>query len=185
MTNERVAVFVDGTNLTKGLKNCFNITRLDICAFSKYLARDRKLVAIYYAEAPYVRFRGKNNFEQQQVYLNMVKKNKGVIYRKGHYNTWTKPPTEKLTDVHLAVDMVDLCHRNEFDTAFLISGDTDLCPAVDVLIREGKKVVIVYFDNPKRNAFALRKHALGNFKNITRKIAEEFKWEHKKEPEPR
>lgn len=183
--NERIVVFVDGTNLTKGLKACFEIERLDIDRFSKYLCRDRELVGIYYAEAPYLRFRGENNFKNQQIYLNIIKKVKGLIHRSGHYNRKTIPPIEKLTNVYLAVDMVDLCHRNMFDTAFLISGDSDLCPAVDVLIREGKKVIIVYFDNKKRNAFALRKHATGNFKNITKKLAEEFKWVYKKEPEPR
>jgi len=90
------------------------------------------------------------------------------------------PPVEKQTDVNLAVDMVDNCHRNEFDTAFLISGDSDLCPAIDVLVREGKKAVIVYFDTAKRNAFALRKHAGGKFVNITRSLAEKYRWKEKK-----
>jgi len=77
----------------------------------------------------------------------------------------------------------DTCHRDEFDVAFIISGDADLCPAIDVLVREGKKVIVVYFDNAKRNAYALRKHAGGTFVNITKSITDQYKWETKKEPE--
>ncbi len=185
MDNEQVVVFIDGTNLSKGLKECYGIERLDILAYSKFLAKGRTLRGIYYAEAPYLQERGINSYRNQMIYLAHIRKIKGLVYRKGYYSKWTTPPTEKMTDVNLAVDMVDLCHRNECDTAFIISGDADLCPAIDVLVREGKKVIIVYFDNAKRNAYALRKHAGGLFMNITRTVAEKFKWEPpKKEPEP-
>ena len=173
---EKVIIFVDGTNLTKGLMECYGIERLDIEAFCQDLALSRELKAIYYAESPYIESRGIDNYKRQQIYFNYLKTIKGLIFRKGTYSTFSTLPVEKLTDVHLAVDMVDLCHRNEFDVAFLISGDSDLCPAVDVLVREGKRIIIVYFDNAKRNAFALRRHGGGFFKNITRTVAEKFKW---------
>ena len=177
MANERVTIFIDGTNLSKGLKQCYGIERLDIESFGQYLARDREIQAIYYAEAPYIHERGANNYDRQQSYLNQIRHVRGLIYRKGYYNKRSNPPVEKLTDVYLAVDMVDACHRNEFDTDFVIPGDADLCPAIDVLIREGKKVIIVYFDNAQRNAYALRNHAGGAFVNITKSIAEKFKWQ--------
>lgn len=173
---EKIAVFVDGTNLTKGLKSCYNIERLDIEAFTQHLAQGRPCRGIYYAEAPYVQNRGINNCKNQQAYFKYLRNIKGLIYRKGSYNTNVTPPVEKRTDVHLAVDMVDLCLRNEFDIAFIISGDSDLCPAVDVLIREGKRVIVVYFDNTLRNAYALRKHANGYFINITQSVAQRFIW---------
>jgi uncharacterized LabA/DUF88 family protein len=184
MRTQRVTFFIDGTNLSKGLKDSYGLERINIEFFCKYLARGRQTSAIYYAEAPYVPERGTNNFNRQQAYLNHIKTVKGLIYRKGYYSRWANPPVEKLTDVNLAVDMVDTCHRDEFDVAFVISGDADLCPAVDVLVREDKKVIIVYFDNAKRNAYALRKHAGGTFVNITKSIADHYKWEAKKEPEP-
>ena len=81
--------------------------------------------------------RGTNNFIRQQIYFKHIKRIKGLIFRKGYYSRWANPPVEKLTDVNLAVDMVDTCHRDEFDVAFVISGDADLCPAVDVLVWSG------------------------------------------------
>ena len=100
----------------------------------------------------------------------------------GHYSTWTRPPTEKKSDVYLATDMVDLCHRDEFDIAYLVSGDLDLSPAVDIIVERGKRIINVYFDTGKRNSYGLRRHCRG-FKNITRKIAEQFKWETKRKPQ--
>ena len=79
--------------------------------------------------------------------------------------------------------MVDLCHRNKFDHAYLISGDSDYTPAIDIVVRQGKKVMNVYFDTPKRKSYGLRRHCQG-FKNITQQIAEQYKWEPKVKPGP-
>jgi len=71
---------------------------------------------------------------------------------------------------------VDLCYRNEFDLAYVVSGDADLTPAIDIVVREGKKVMNVYFDKPYRNSKAVLPHCAGNFREITRSIAERFRW---------
>jgi uncharacterized LabA/DUF88 family protein len=73
--------------------------------------------------------------------------------------------------------MVDLCYRDEFDVAYVVSGDADLIPAIDIVIREGKKVFNVYFDKPNRNSRAVLAHCKGNFREITHRIAETFQWE--------
>lgn len=98
------------------------------------------------------------------------------MFRRGYYNTHTTPPTEKKADVYLATDMVDLCYRDEFDIAYVVSGDADLTPAIDIVVREGKKVMNVYFDKPYRNSKAVLPHCAGNFREITRNIAERFRW---------
>ncbi|MBU2102862.1 MAG: NYN domain-containing protein [Candidatus Omnitrophica bacterium] len=93
-----------------------------------------------------------------------------------------------MADVHIATHMADLCHKDMFDYAYLVSGDNDLAPAVDIVMRQGKRVINVYFDTAKRNSYGLRSHCQGSFKNITRTIAEQFKWlppdPQKEKPEP-
>lgn len=178
-SKERAIVFIDGANLYKGLKDSYGIERLDLELFCKHIIQHRELRNIYYADANFLSYRGEDNYNRQQVYFSYLRSIKGLIFRKGYYNKRTKPPTEKMTDVSLSTDMVDLCYRDEFDIAYLVSGDADLAPAVDVVIRQGKRVINVYFDNAKRNSYALRSHCMGFFKNITRKIAEEYKWEPK------
>ena len=47
---------------------------------------------------------------------------------------------EKAVDVMLAVDMVVMAERNEFDAAYLLSADGDFTPAVVAVRENGKKV---------------------------------------------
>lgn len=180
MINERVAFFIDGTNLSRGLKEVYGIDYLDIASYTKYLAQARKVVGIYYAEAPYIQYAGSHDQKvvQQQKYLEYIRTVPGLTYRKGYYSKKTSPPTEKKTDVFLAVDMVDACLRGKFDVAFVLSGDADLAPAIDVLVREKRKVIVAYLDTEERHARSLLGHVGGYrfFINITRSIAVQFRW---------
>jgi len=47
---------------------------------------------------------------------------------------------EKAVDVMLAVDMVRMAERNEYDTAYLLSADGDFTPAVKAVAEAGKKM---------------------------------------------
>lgn len=40
---------------------------------------------------------------------------------------------EKRTDVNIGIHLIDGAYRNDFDTALLISGDTDLVPAIKLV----------------------------------------------------
>ena len=56
---------------------------------------------------------------------------------------------EKAVDVMIAVDMVSMALRNEFDAAYLLSADGDLTPAVHEVRGLGKSV---YVASPRRGA---------------------------------
>jgi len=47
---------------------------------------------------------------------------------------------EKAVDVMLAVDMVRMADRDEFDTAYLLAADGDYTPAVEAAMSAGKTV---------------------------------------------
>ena len=179
---ERAIVFVDGNNLHMGLRACYGIERLDMGLFCRFLVQDRELRWIYYADANFLQERGWENYRRQQSYFSDIRKIRGLVFRKGYYNKWTTPPTEKACDVYLATDMVDLFHRDEFDIAYLVSGDADLAPAVDIVVNQGKQVINVYLEHPKRNSYALRAHCQGHFREITRAMAERFQWIPKEQP---
>lgn len=49
---------------------------------------------------------------------------------------------EKAVDVHLAMDLVLMAERDEFDTAYLLSADGDLTPAVTFALTKGKQVFV-------------------------------------------
>ena len=164
---EKAVVFIDGNNLYKGLKDCYGIERLDLKPFCRYIVQGRELAGIYYADANFVQSRGTSNYSKQQEYFTYIRNIKGLTFRKGYYKKHSKVPVEKLSDVYLATDMVDLCYRDEFDYGYLVSGDADYMPAVDIVVGQGKRIINVYFDTAKRNSYALRKHCQGLFKNIT------------------
>ncbi len=49
---------------------------------------------------------------------------------------------EKAADVQIAVDMVTMAERDGFDTAYLLSADGDLTPAVTAVRALGRKVYV-------------------------------------------
>ena len=168
---KRAIVFIDGNNLYGGLRDCYGIESLDLELFCKYFIQNRQLVAIYYADANFIRERGEDNYNRQQAYFSYIRRTKGLIFCKGYFSKKTNPPTEKLADIYLATYMVDLCHRDQFDIAYIVTGDSDYIPAIDILLREGKRAINVYFDTPKRNSYGLRNHCQSFFKNINPKIS--------------
>ena len=60
-----------------------------------------------------------------------------------HQNTTVM--VEKAVDVMLAVDLVVMAERNEFDVAYLLSADGDYTPAVEHVRTLGKQVYGVWF----------------------------------------
>ena len=60
-------------------------------------------------------------------------------------NYWNSAPPqykEKGVDTRISVDLVDLAYRDEYDVAYLLSGDADFVPAVEVARRLGKTVFV-------------------------------------------
>lgn len=49
---------------------------------------------------------------------------------------------EKAVDVMIAIDMVVMAERDEYDTAYLLSADGDLTPAVEAVRASGRRVFV-------------------------------------------
>jgi uncharacterized LabA/DUF88 family protein len=78
--------------------------------------------------------------------------------------------SEKMTDVNIAVEMMSAAALNEFDTALLVSADSDLAPAVQKTIQLfGKRVVIAF--PPKRVSHRLCTLASAYFHISRRQLA--------------
>ncbi len=70
-------------------------------------------------------------------------------------------PEEKRTDVNIAVEMLDDCYRDECDQLILVSGDSDLAPAITrIRMRFPQKRIIVYIpalqNSSRSGAYELR-----------------------------
>ena len=64
---------------------------------------------------------------------------------------------EKGVDVRLAVEMIRYARQDIYDTAYLVSSDTDLVPAVEEVRSLGKKVQ--YVGIPKGQSYGLTQAA--------------------------
>jgi hypothetical protein len=59
-----------------------------------------------------------------------------MIRRQLNYRDWPKqPPQEKGIDVALAVDLMHLAFRRQYDALVLFSSDTDLLPALETIVK--------------------------------------------------
>jgi uncharacterized LabA/DUF88 family protein len=70
--------------------------------------------------------------------------------KKGRYH-------EKGVDVKMAVDLLIGAYEDTYDTAILISSDTDLIPAIKKILEKGKKLEYIGFQNQPSKA--IRRHA--------------------------
>lgn len=58
-----------------------------------------------------------------------------MVRRQLNYRNWPQqPPVEKGIDVALAVDLIHLAFRRQYQALVLFSGDTDLLPALEMIV---------------------------------------------------
>lgn len=162
-----VAVYIDGFNLYHGLKSKHGrkYLWLDLEAVAERLLRSgQQLVAVRYFTA---RVRNDPPAQaRQNAYLGALRSATSVDAVLGRFqekqrtcfkcgSTW-RTYEEKETDVNIAVAMLEDGINEVFDTAVVLSADSDLCPAVRALgrLRPQKRVVAVF--PPHRRSDDLR-----------------------------
>lgn len=172
---ERVVAYIDGFNLYNGLsdRGWRHYLWLDLRKLADSLMVDgQQLVAVKYFTARV----GKPpaSVKRQSTFIDALEAQGGleIIYGKCNYNSesckgcgreWTRRE-EKKTDVAIAAHMMRDAFRDAVDTALVLSGDTDLIPAIQIIQAEcpGKRVVVAC--PPKRVTAELNKAADDWFK---------------------
>jgi len=167
---ERVIVYIDGFNLYFGIREKFGkkFLWLDLIKLSKSLLKEnQQLKGVRYFTS---RIRNAPEKEKRQnTYLEALETLAGLDIYYGHYllntiecykcgNIFPKP-NEKMTDVNIAVELLADAFNNKYDTAILISGDSDLAGPVRKIkqLFPIKKIIIVF--PPGRTSFMLQKLA--------------------------
>jgi uncharacterized LabA/DUF88 family protein len=179
----RVIVYIDGFNLYFGLKSkgwqryyWLNLRLLS----QNLLERDQALVKTKYFTSrvrnPAEKAKRQNTFIEALETLNDFE----IYY--GHYlvNSIECPrcrkiiprPNEKMTDVNIAVEMLSDAFQDRYDTAILISADSDLSGPIRKAkaLFPAKRFVVAF--PPERTSYELMKLADASFVIGRKKLAD-------------
>lgn len=140
----RVCFFIDGLNVYHALKDNRNFHKykwLDYTALARcYLRGQDTLVetVLFTALATW----DQSKVVRHKIYLRALR-TRGVSVTLGKFKRKSKncpkchqsfhTPEEKLTDVNIAIQMFAGAYLDKYDRAILISGDTDIIPAVKMI----------------------------------------------------
>jgi len=171
----RVISYIDGFNLYFGLreKGWRKYYWLDLVAMSEALLKPwQQLDHCHYFTARINSSSRSQSAARQSLWLDALATRPRLTTHLGHFLpkkrecrscgvNW-QDYEEKMTDVNIAAQMLVDAYNDRFDTALLVSGDSDLTTPVR-LIRENfpAKRVIVAFP-PSRNSAELNRHASGS-----------------------
>lgn len=140
MSEERVAVFIDGSNLFFALRDEFHNLNLDFESLVNKLVGDRKLVRTYYYTALPNQKIHPDRYVKQQSFLDALREKPYFRVVLGRLERRRNTYVEKGVDIAMAVDILTLSYNDAYDTAILISGDGDLARPVEIVQRMGKHV---------------------------------------------
>ena len=156
-STERVAVFIDGSNLYHGLKRNIGNTHIDFGKFCAELVGKRRLTRIYYYNAPKKAQENPDGYRSQQSFFSSIKKVPFLELKLVRLVIRGGVPIEKGVDVLITVDMIRYARNNAYDTAILVSGDGDFAPALEFLQDFGKHIENAYFSHGRSDN--LRNHS--------------------------
>ena len=176
-TTQRVAVYVDGFNLFYGLrsKGWRRYYWLDVHRLAENLLRSgQTLAAVRYFTArifPDPRDPGKQ--ERQNTYLDALATLPSLDIHYGHFLSKTrrcpdcgeisKTYEEKMTDVNIAVELLRDAYGDLFDTAIVVSADSDLARPITAITEQFRDKRIVVAFPPGRASKRLRSIAAASF----------------------
>lgn len=168
---ERVIAYIDGFNLYFGMKeNGSDTLWLNVQQLAASLLKlNQRLVYTKYFTS-----RVRNNpakEQRQKIYIEALEtlQECDIIYghyqshiekcrRCGHYYPYSN---EKMTDVNIAVALLEDAFNDKYDTAFLVTGDSDLVPPINSVhsLFPSKRVFVAF--PPNRSNVSVRNVSKG------------------------
>jgi len=146
MGSERVAIFIDGSNLYHALEGTLKRHDLDFTQFVARLCGDRCLFRTYYYNALQDVSVRPDAFKEQQEFLDTLRKTPYLEVRLGTIKTAQGTQVEKGVDIMLGTDLLYFAWKDLYDTAIVVSGDADFAYALQTVKNMGKHVEVAYFE---------------------------------------
>jgi uncharacterized LabA/DUF88 family protein len=142
---DRVAIFIDGSNLYHAVQNNFGRHDLNFTEFANRLSAGRRLFRIYYYNILQEPSQYPESYREQQEFLDILRKTPYLEIRLG--TAKKAQGTEKGVDVMIATDLLYFAWSGFYDVAILVSGDADFAYAVQAVKNMGKHVEVAYFES--------------------------------------
>lgn len=143
---ERVCVFIDGSNLYHALRDTIGRTDINFGEFARKLAMGRPVFRVYYYNALQDPGRNAESARDQQEFLSLLNQTPYLEVRLGTLRVIGGVIVEKGVDVMLATDVVNYAYENMYDTAIIVSGDADYAYALQLVKNKGKHIEVAYFE---------------------------------------
>jgi len=174
----RVIGYVDGFNLYFGLRDSGwrRFYWLDPhLLFLNLLKPGQTLVAVKYFTARISAHpRDPDKHRRQGTWLEAVESRPRTTVFYGHYlpkaqrclkcgATWTAHE-EKMTDVNIAVELLRDAYDDAFDTALVVSADSDLAPPVEAVVTRFSTKRVIVIAPPNRQSKKLESVASASFR---------------------
>jgi uncharacterized LabA/DUF88 family protein len=147
MMSDRVAIFIDGSNLYHALKANFGRQDLNFSEFATKLCGSRRLFRTYYYNVLQDPTQWPEGHREQQEFLNILRMTPYLEVRLGTTKIGQGVPVEKGIDIMLATDLLYFAWNDSYDIAVLVSGDGDFAYALQAVKNMGKYVEVAYFRN--------------------------------------
>lgn len=180
----RVSFFIDGFNLYHSIRDVEKVIKskvrwLDLTSllssYLEHLSIDAKLQDIYFFTAirNHVAKTNPESVQRHQTYIKALESS-GIRIIKGKFkrgqnfckacNKVYEKYEEKETDVHIAIKIIEMAMTNRLDAIVIVSGDTDLIPAVDLVRKYFPDIrLYVIFPYNRKNS-AILSRISGSFK---------------------
>ena len=180
---KQVVAYIDGLNLYYGLRGSewqryywLDVRRL----VENLLKPDQTLGEVHYFTTRALH--GANKKARQNAYLDALETLPNLRVHHGYYvnkdrrcpncGALHQVPEEKMTDVNIAVSLLCDAHDDAFDTAILVSGDSDLVGPVEAARERNPEKAVVAAFPPKRYSVRLASAATASFVIGRKKLAD-------------
>ena len=121
MSDEKVMIFIDGSNFYHNLKTHHFSTAINFKKFSDILCGNRKHIRTYYYNASLKQADDPEEYRRQQLFFDGLRRTPYLELKLGYFLKKTKTcencghllnyPIEKGCDVTLAVDMMNMAYK--------------------------------------------------------------------------
>lgn len=154
---QNIIIYIDGFNLYYGIRTLgqwYKWLDIQLLAESFVVSGNPEIIIKFFT----ARLNGRNDqSDRQSIYLDALSKHCPKIkIIKGYFakirkcsNCDAKNNEEKQTDVNIASEILQDCYENNFDIAYLVSGDSDLVAPVKKALKLNKIIIVAFPPNRK------------------------------------